>query len=115
MRWCGFLPGKADGKYNSGRASRHRFLSGKFSAIHRPAKQGQENHTRRRIDGRSRNSSPAPVVCHGESRKSSPFRFNARKGNDAGRFQAALEGTIGKRLTYRELAGIDDAGFMGIQ
>jgi transposase-like protein len=42
------------------------------------------------------------------------FRFNARKGNDAGRFEAAMEGTIGKRLTYRELAGVQDAGFMGI-
>lgn len=43
------------------------------------------------------------------------FRFNARKGNDANRFQAAMAGTIGKRLTYRELAGVQDAGFMGIQ
>jgi len=42
------------------------------------------------------------------------FRFNARTGSDAGRFNAALEGTIGKRLTYRELAGVDDAGFMGL-
>lgn len=42
------------------------------------------------------------------------FRFNARTGNDAGRFEAAMCGTIGKRLTYRELAGVDDAGFMGI-
>lgn len=33
---------------------------------------------------------------------------------DAYRFQAAMAGTIGKRLTYRELAGVDDAGFMGI-
>ena len=43
------------------------------------------------------------------------FRFNARKGNDASRFRAAMAGTIGKRLTYRELAGVEDAGFMGIQ
>lgn len=43
------------------------------------------------------------------------FRFNARKGNDAGRFDAAMEGTIGKRLTYRVLTNKGDAGFMGIQ
>jgi transposase-like protein len=43
------------------------------------------------------------------------FRFNARKGNDAGRFHAAMEGTIGKRLTYRVLTQQGDAGFMGIQ
>lgn len=43
------------------------------------------------------------------------FRFNARKGNDAARFSAAMRGTIGKRLTYRELAGVEDAGFMGIR
>ncbi len=42
------------------------------------------------------------------------FRFNARKGNDAGRFNAAMEGTIGKRLTYRTLTQQGDAGFMGI-
>lgn len=40
------------------------------------------------------------------------FRFNARKSGDGGRFEAAMAGTIGKRLTYRELAGVDDAGFM---
>jgi transposase-like protein len=40
------------------------------------------------------------------------FRFNGRKGNDGGRFEAAIEGTIGKRLTYRVLTGQDDAGFM---
>lgn len=43
------------------------------------------------------------------------FRFNNRKTNDAGRFSLALSGTIGKRLTYRVLAGVDDAGFMGIR
>lgn len=42
------------------------------------------------------------------------FRFNARKGNDAGRFDAAMEGTIGRRLTYRVLTNQGDAGFMGI-
>jgi hypothetical protein len=43
------------------------------------------------------------------------FRFNARKSNDGGRFEAALEGTIGKRLTYRVLTGQQDAGFMGLK
>lgn len=42
------------------------------------------------------------------------FRFNRRVGTDASRFVAALAGVVGKRLTYRELAGIDDAGFMGL-
>jgi transposase-like protein len=42
------------------------------------------------------------------------FRFNARKSGDGGRFEAAMEGTIGKRLTYRVLSGKGDAGFMGI-
>jgi transposase-like protein len=43
------------------------------------------------------------------------FRFNTRKGKDAGRFNAAMCGTIGKRLTYRALTQQGDAGFMGIQ
>jgi hypothetical protein len=43
------------------------------------------------------------------------FRFNGRKGGDGGRFEATIEGTIGKRLTYRVLTGQDDAGFMGLQ
>ncbi len=42
------------------------------------------------------------------------FRFNARKLTDGGRFALALGQTIGKRLTYRTLAGVDDAGFMTI-
>lgn len=43
------------------------------------------------------------------------FRFNHRQLGDAGRFLNAIKGIVGKRLTYRELAGIDDAGFMGIK
>jgi transposase-like protein len=43
------------------------------------------------------------------------FRFNGRRGGDAGRFEAVMEGIVGRRLTYRQLAGIGDAGFMGIQ
>jgi transposase-like protein len=43
------------------------------------------------------------------------FRFNGRKSGDGGRFEAALEGTIGKRLTYRVLTGQQDAGFMGLK
>ena len=40
------------------------------------------------------------------------FRFNTRKWSDAQRFRAVLGQVIGRRLTYRFLAGIDDAGFM---
>lgn len=43
------------------------------------------------------------------------FRYNTRQGNDAARFGAAIEGTIGKRLTYRVLTADNDAGFMGIK
>lgn len=42
------------------------------------------------------------------------FRFNARAGSDGGRFEAALERTIGKRLTWRNLTGQGDAGFMNL-
>lgn len=40
------------------------------------------------------------------------FRFNTRKSGDGGRFEAAMDGVIGKRLTWRILTGKDDAGFM---
>lgn len=42
------------------------------------------------------------------------FRFNARTSGDRGRFEAAMEGTLGKRLTWRLLTAQDDAGFMGL-
>jgi transposase-like protein len=48
--------------------------------------------------------------CHEQG-----FRFNFRQINDAGRFLNALRGVLGKRLTYRELAAVGDAGFMGIK
>jgi transposase-like protein len=48
--------------------------------------------------------------CHEQA-----WRFNQRKVNDCYRFFKLLKGVVGKRLTYRKLAGIDDAGFMGIQ
>lgn len=51
--------------------------------------------------------------CHEQG-----FRFNLRTLNDAGRFLNALRGVLGvlgKRLTYRELASVGDAGFMGIK
>lgn len=41
------------------------------------------------------------------------YRFNSRKLNDATRFWLLLNQVVGKRLTYRLLAGVDDAGFMG--
>jgi transposase-like protein len=43
------------------------------------------------------------------------FRFNNRVKSDFARFFQALSQVVGKRLTYRKLAGVDDAGFMGIQ
>lgn len=42
------------------------------------------------------------------------FRFNKRLGSDATRFLEALSGVVGKRLTWRELAAVDDCGFMGL-
>lgn len=42
------------------------------------------------------------------------FRFNERRTNDSGRFARAMRGTVGRRLTWRALAGVDDAGFMGL-
>lgn len=43
------------------------------------------------------------------------FRFNQRKTDDASRFAQVLAGVPGKRLTWRELCGVDGAGFMGLQ
>lgn len=43
------------------------------------------------------------------------FRFNVRKLSDAARFLNLLRGVVGKRITYKQLAAIGDAGFMGIQ
>lgn len=43
------------------------------------------------------------------------FRFNFRKWTDAQRFRFALSQVFGRRLTYRLLAGIDDAGFMALE
>ena len=40
------------------------------------------------------------------------FRFNERCRDDAGRFRAVLARVFGRRLTWRVLCGIDDAGFM---
>jgi transposase-like protein len=33
------------------------------------------------------------------------FRFNARATNDAGRFRMAIDGIVGRRLTYKDLIG----------
>lgn len=43
------------------------------------------------------------------------FRFNARKGDDSDRFASVMGRVAGRRLTYRVLAGIDGAGFMGLE
>lgn len=40
------------------------------------------------------------------------FRFNARKWTDGERFKAVLAKVFGRRLPYRLLAAVDDAGFM---
>jgi hypothetical protein len=42
------------------------------------------------------------------------FRFDNRQTNDAGRFNIVMHRCVGKRLTWRMLCGIGDAGFMGI-
>jgi transposase-like protein len=42
------------------------------------------------------------------------WRFNFRRFNDGQRFDAVMRGVLGKRITYRTLGAIDDAGFMGI-
>lgn len=42
------------------------------------------------------------------------FRFNARKSNDAGRFRDVLSRVFGRRLTWRILCNVDDAGFMSL-
>lgn len=43
------------------------------------------------------------------------FRFNERLKNDAERFRIVMLAVVGKRLTYRQLAGVDGCGFMGIE
>lgn len=42
------------------------------------------------------------------------WRFNRRDLNDGERFDAVMRGVLGKRLTFRVLCAIDDAGFMGL-
>lgn len=42
------------------------------------------------------------------------WRFNWRRQNDGTRFDTVMQGVVGKRLTYRYLCAIEDAGFMGI-
>ena len=43
------------------------------------------------------------------------WRFNFRRLTDGQRFNAVMQGVVGKRITYRLLCAIEDAGFMGIQ
>ena len=43
------------------------------------------------------------------------WRYIHRKTNDGSRFDRLLETVVGRRLTYRVLCAIDDAGFMGIK
>lgn len=42
------------------------------------------------------------------------FRFNNRETDDGHRFGALLSQVLGKRLTFRNLTALGDAGFMGI-
>lgn len=48
--------------------------------------------------------------CHEQG-----FRYNVRKLKDAARFLNLLRGVVNKRITYKQLAAIGDAGFMGIR
>lgn len=43
------------------------------------------------------------------------WRFNNRRTGDGERFAAAMRCVVGRRITYRRLCAIDDAGFMGIE
>lgn len=43
------------------------------------------------------------------------WRFNNRKTGDGARFEALLKMVVGRRLTWRQLCAIGDAGFMGIE
>lgn len=43
------------------------------------------------------------------------FRFNERVKNDAERFREVMLAVVGKRLTYRQLAGVGGCGFMGLE
>lgn len=42
------------------------------------------------------------------------FRFNNRKTSDRGRFALVMARCAGRRITWRQLCGIGDSGFMGI-
>lgn len=42
-------------------------------------------------------------------------RHNQRKTDYAGRFNAVMAQTAGRRLTHRQLYGTDGCGFMGLQ
>ena len=42
------------------------------------------------------------------------FRFNNRQTTDAGRFALVMSQCVGRRLTWRQLCGVGDSGFMGI-
>lgn len=43
------------------------------------------------------------------------WRYNWRKLTDGQRFNAVMRGVVGRRLTLRQLCGIGDCGFMGIE
>jgi hypothetical protein len=43
------------------------------------------------------------------------WRFNFRRLTDGQRFNAVMQGVVGKRITYRRLCAIGDSGFMGIE
>ena len=42
------------------------------------------------------------------------WHFNNRRLNDGQRFALVMQAVLGKRITYRLLCAIEDAGFMGI-
>jgi len=43
------------------------------------------------------------------------FRFNARKTDDAHRFDDVMGRVVGRRITWRQLCEVDGCGFMGLQ
>lgn len=57
---------------------------------------------------------PAPFHLHRYCTEQE-WRYNNRKTGDGSRFLRVLRNVVGKRLTYRRLCAIGDAGFMGLE
>jgi hypothetical protein len=50
------------------------------------------------------------AICFTEAPRRQRFRFNEHEDNDAGRFQKAIAGIIGKSLTFAKLTGKEEGG-----